>query len=147
MRAGLTRATRGAGPPYNDLPPGRYVFHVAACNNDGVWSSERHSPYIFHSTQNTVDDFVRLATVLLAIALDTFIYLARMRSYEASLKLRFDDRMLERTRLARDLHDTLLQTIQGSKDWLPTKPGSRERFAPDHSQPGSPLRLARSSEY
>ena len=31
------------------------------------------------------------------------------------VKLRFDDRMLERTRLARDLHDTLLQTIQGSK--------------------------------
>jgi signal transduction histidine kinase len=31
------------------------------------------------------------------------------------LKLRFDTRLEERTRMARDLHDTLLQTIQGSK--------------------------------
>jgi Histidine kinase/Histidine kinase-, DNA gyrase B-, and HSP90-like ATPase len=32
-----------------------------------------------------------------------------------SSKMRFDERMEERTRLARELHDTLLQTIQGSK--------------------------------
>ena len=100
---------------YNDLPPGRYVFHVAACNNDGVWSS-KDTALIFTIRPAWYQlMIVRLATVLLAIALATFIYLARMRRYEASLKLRFDDRMLERTRLARDLHDTLLQTIQGSK--------------------------------
>jgi signal transduction histidine kinase len=42
-------------------------------------------------------------------------YHLRMRRYAASLKIRFDERLDERTRLARDLHDTLLQTIQGSK--------------------------------
>ncbi|WP_353069156.1 histidine kinase [Tunturibacter empetritectus] len=31
------------------------------------------------------------------------------------MKARFDERLEERTRLARDLHDTLLQTIQGMK--------------------------------
>ena len=31
------------------------------------------------------------------------------------MKVRFDERLSERTRLARELHDTLLQTIQGSK--------------------------------
>jgi signal transduction histidine kinase len=31
------------------------------------------------------------------------------------LKQRFDERLAERTRIARDLHDTFLQTIQGSK--------------------------------
>jgi signal transduction histidine kinase len=31
------------------------------------------------------------------------------------LSLSFDEPLAERTRLARELHDTLLQTIQGSK--------------------------------
>ncbi len=31
------------------------------------------------------------------------------------IELRFDERLAERTRMARDLHDTCLQTIQGSK--------------------------------
>jgi signal transduction histidine kinase len=39
----------------------------------------------------------------------------RLNRYAASLKIRFDERLEERTRLTRDLHDTLLQTIQGSK--------------------------------
>jgi signal transduction histidine kinase len=49
------------------------------------------------------------------IAIAVLIYLFRLQSYAASLKRRFDERLRERTRLARDLHDTLLQTIQGSK--------------------------------
>jgi signal transduction histidine kinase/ligand-binding sensor domain-containing protein len=100
---------------YNDLPPGRYVFHVAACNNDGIWSS-KDAALIFTIRPAWYQLMIfRLAAVLLAIALAILIYSSRMRRYEALLKLRFDDRMQERTRLARDLHDTLLQTIQGSK--------------------------------
>ena len=100
---------------YNDLPPGRYVFHVAASNNDGV-SSTQDAELVFTIRPAWYQLMIfRLAAVLLTIALATLTYLYRMRRYEASLKLRFDDRMQERTRLARDLHDTLLQTIQGSK--------------------------------
>lgn len=43
------------------------------------------------------------------------VYYVRLSRYAASLKISFDERLEERTRLARDLHDTLLQTIQGSK--------------------------------
>jgi signal transduction histidine kinase len=32
-----------------------------------------------------------------------------------AISARFDERLAERTRIARDLHDTFLQTIQGSK--------------------------------
>jgi signal transduction histidine kinase len=39
----------------------------------------------------------------------------RVRRIAATMKSRFDERLAERTRIARDLHDTLLQTIQGSK--------------------------------
>jgi signal transduction histidine kinase len=43
------------------------------------------------------------------------LYRLRVRRIEAVVGARFDERLAERTRLARDLHDTLLQTIQGSK--------------------------------
>jgi signal transduction histidine kinase len=42
-------------------------------------------------------------------------YRYRMRQVSDSLRVRFDERLEERTRLARDLHDTLIQTIQGGK--------------------------------
>ena len=100
---------------YNDLVPGRYVFHVIASNNDGVWNWKGANitftiPPAWYQTP-----FFRIAAVLLLIAIATLAYIYRMERYVRSLKERFDERLQERTRLARDLHDTLLQTIQGSK--------------------------------
>jgi signal transduction histidine kinase len=43
------------------------------------------------------------------------IYRLRVRRIARTMKSRFDERLAERTRIARDLHDTFLQTIQGSK--------------------------------
>jgi len=43
------------------------------------------------------------------------LYRLRVHQIEATAGARFDERLAERTRLARDIHDTLLQTIQGSK--------------------------------
>jgi signal transduction histidine kinase/ligand-binding sensor domain-containing protein len=100
---------------YNDLNPGRYVFHVVACNNDGVWNTQgvQLAFTILPAWYQTT--VFRSLMILLIVTVTFLAYLYRMRSYGASLKLRFEERLLERTRLARDLHDTLLQTIQGSK--------------------------------
>ena len=57
----------------------------------------------------------RLLCGLLVLGIGYSLYFFRQRRYAASLKMRFDERLEERSRLARDLHDTLLQTIQGSK--------------------------------
>jgi signal transduction histidine kinase len=43
------------------------------------------------------------------------IHRLRIRYVTETIATRFDERLAERTRIARDLHDTLLQTIQGSK--------------------------------
>src|SRR4029077_18269161 len=43
------------------------------------------------------------------------LYVLRLRSIANTISARFDERLAERTRIARDLHDTFLQTIQGSK--------------------------------
>jgi signal transduction histidine kinase len=100
---------------YNDLPPGHYIFHVTACNNDGVWN-EQGADIAFDVLPAWYQTMLfRLLAILLGIALVVGAYFLRLRRYAASLKIRFDERLDERTRLARDLHDTLLQTIQGSK--------------------------------
>ena len=57
----------------------------------------------------------RLLAAFCGTVLVIAAYYMRLNRYAASLKIRFDERLEERTRLARDLHDTLLQTIQGSK--------------------------------
>jgi signal transduction histidine kinase/ligand-binding sensor domain-containing protein len=100
---------------YNDLSPGHYLFQVTACNNDGVWN-EQDANIAFDVLPAWYQTILfRLLAILLGIALVVGAYFLRLSRYAASLKIRFDERLDERTRLARDLHDTLLQTIQGSK--------------------------------
>jgi signal transduction histidine kinase/ligand-binding sensor domain-containing protein len=100
---------------YNDLAPGHYVFHVTACNNDGVcnWRGTELAFTIPPAWYET--SWFRALAALLVVILGTLAYVYRLQSYARLLKQRFDERLQERTRLARDLHDTLLQTIQGSK--------------------------------
>jgi signal transduction histidine kinase len=43
------------------------------------------------------------------------VYRLRVRQMSHSMTARFDERLSERTRVAREIHDTLLQTLQGSK--------------------------------
>lgn len=100
---------------FTNLAPGHYVFQVIACNNDGVWNLEgaRFAFTIRPAWYQTL--LFRILALLLAIAILILSYLYRLRRFAATLKVHFDARLQERTRLARDLHDTLLQTIQGSK--------------------------------
>ena len=100
---------------YNDLAPSHYVFHVTACNNDGVcnWRGTELAFTIPPAWYEA--SWFRALAVLVLVILGTLGYAYRLQRYARSLKQRFDERLQERTRLARDLHDTLLQTIQGSK--------------------------------
>jgi signal transduction histidine kinase/ligand-binding sensor domain-containing protein len=100
---------------YNDLPSGSYLFRVIACNNDDVWNLQGESLAFtilpaFYQTWN-----FRALSLVAFIGVVVLAYLYRLQSYAQLLRHRFDERLRERTRLARDLHDTLLQTIQGSK--------------------------------
>jgi len=100
---------------YNDLSPGHYVFRVIACNNSGLWNETGATssfviPPAWYQTlwfRGSV-----ISVVLLAL---WAAYLARLRQVSTSLRLRYNERLDERNRMARELHDTLLQTIQASK--------------------------------
>jgi len=100
---------------YSDLPPGPYQFHVIACNEDGLWN-EAGANLNFSVTPAYYQSlWFRLACAGLVLALLSALYRLRVRQIAEQMNVRFDERLAERTRLARDFHDTLLQTIQGSK--------------------------------
>jgi signal transduction histidine kinase len=94
---------------YTNLPPGAYRFRVIASNNDGVWNQEgasvefRITPAFYQTT------WFLLLGAGLAMILAWTIYKARVRNMTARLDQQFRGRLLERTRIAQDLHDTLLQ--------------------------------------
>jgi signal transduction histidine kinase/ligand-binding sensor domain-containing protein len=100
---------------YNDLKPGSYTFQVIASNNDGVWN-ERGSVLHFRIAaawyQTT---WIKVAAMAILFAIAALLYFTDRRRYIVLLRVRFNERLEERTRLARELHDTLLQTIMGSK--------------------------------
>jgi signal transduction histidine kinase/ligand-binding sensor domain-containing protein len=100
---------------YNDLRPGTYRFRVVASNDAGVWNEAGAAldfsiaPAWFQTRSFSVA--VGIGILLAATAL----YRVRVRQIARTMKARFDERLAERTRVARDIHDTLLQTVQGSK--------------------------------
>jgi signal transduction histidine kinase len=98
---------------YNDLPPRNYRFRVMACNNAGVWN-EAGAFLDFSIAPTLVQDrwfqALCLAALLASLAV---LYQWRIRYLARQYELRTEARVDERTRIARDLHDTLLQSFQG----------------------------------
>ena len=100
---------------YTNLGPGSYVFHVIACNNDGVWNEEG-ATIAFNVAPAWYQTYLFQAVYILAGCLVVWaIYRFRVRQVARAISARFDERLAERTRLAQELHDTFLQTVQGSK--------------------------------
>jgi signal transduction histidine kinase len=88
---------------------------VIACNNDQVWNEAGATLFFSIPPAWYQTKLSKALCVVAMILLTSMLYLFRMNRYAKSMKVRFDERLSERTRLARELHDTLLQTIQGSK--------------------------------
>jgi signal transduction histidine kinase/ligand-binding sensor domain-containing protein len=98
---------------YNDLPPRSYRFRVMASNNSGVWN-EAGASFDFSVApmyyQTTWFQFSTAAAFLLLLGA---FYQLRLSQVARQYSIRMEERVNERTRIARDLHDTLLQSFQG----------------------------------
>jgi signal transduction histidine kinase/ligand-binding sensor domain-containing protein len=100
---------------YSDLRPGSYRFRVIASNNDGVWNETGATLDFKVAAAWYQTIWFRSLCSVAGVLLLWAIYRMRVRRIAGIMKSRFDERLAERTRIARDLHDTFLQTIQGSK--------------------------------
>ena len=100
---------------YSYVPVGTHALHIRACNRNGIWDRQgvvflvTQQPY-FYQTRWFI-----AAMVAFGILLVVFVYRLRVAQISRMLSARFDERLAERTRVAREIHDTLLQTVQGSK--------------------------------
>ncbi|HEX4320014.1 MAG TPA: two-component regulator propeller domain-containing protein [Acidobacteriaceae bacterium] len=96
---------------YNHLGPGSYRFRVVASSADGLWNgSETTFPFVIEPAfwQTWWFGIACFTACLLGIA-----GLYRLRMYHLTRRLndRFQERLAERTRIAQELHDTLLQGV------------------------------------
>lgn len=114
---------------YTNMPPGKHAFHVRACNRDGIWD---RLGTIFYITQRPYFYQTRwfvAATIAFGLLVLAGAYQLRLRQVASTLSARFEGQLAERSRIARDLHDTLLQSfsalllrLQSVSKILPTRP-------------------------
>jgi ligand-binding sensor domain-containing protein/two-component sensor histidine kinase len=98
---------------YTDLRPGTYRFHVVACNNSGVWN-DTGAESVFVVEPTFYQTLWFKALIALAVAgLLWGLYLLRLKKATANVQERLLVQVEERERIARELHDTLLQGFQG----------------------------------
>ena len=98
---------------YTDLDHGRYVFRVQGSNSDGVWNEAGVSLPIVITPPWYKTNLFRASSVGLFLALMWVAYHARMRQVQHAFEMTLEARVGERTRIARELHDTLLQSFHG----------------------------------
>jgi signal transduction histidine kinase/ligand-binding sensor domain-containing protein len=114
---------------YSGVPSGSHTFHVRATNRDGVWDLAGMT------YQVTQEPFVYQTAWFRALGVAAFLgmlyglYRYRMRRLAHEFNVRLEERVTERTRIARELHDTLLQSfqglllrLQGAYNHLPSRP-------------------------
>jgi signal transduction histidine kinase len=98
---------------YTDLPPGNYRFRVIASNNSGVWNEQGAALDFFVAPAYWQTTWFRAGCIAAFLFLMWALYQLRLRQIAQAFNARLEDRVGERTRIARELHDTLLQNFQG----------------------------------
>jgi signal transduction histidine kinase len=97
---------------YNNLKPGTYTFKVQGSPGAEQWLESpplllEQLPFFYQTW------WFRSLTWAAALSLALFLYRLRVHQIAREFNARLEERVSERTRLARDLHDTLLQSFHG----------------------------------
>jgi signal transduction histidine kinase len=110
-RAWQTGTERSA--TYTGLGPGGYRFRVRAMNEDGAWSDSERTLDLHIAPTLVQTVWFKVTCVLAGLLLLWLAYRLRVRFLTRTLTERLSAQLEERERIARDLHDTVLQTFQG----------------------------------
>jgi signal transduction histidine kinase/ligand-binding sensor domain-containing protein len=97
---------------YTRLGPGRYRFVVSAANEDGVWNPAGAALDVTIAPTFIQSTPFKALCAALAVAGAWLLYRLRLRRATLQLRRMLQERAGERERIARTLHDTLMQSVQ-----------------------------------
>ncbi|HXJ93686.1 MAG TPA: ATP-binding protein [Terriglobia bacterium] len=114
---------------YTNLRPGQYRFTVIASNEDGIWNMQGATLQFSIAPAWFQTIWFRTLCMVAFFVLLGGLYQMRLRQVRHQFNLSLEARVNERTRIARELHDTLLQSFnavllrfQTAADLLSTRP-------------------------
>jgi signal transduction histidine kinase/ligand-binding sensor domain-containing protein len=119
---------------YNNLGAGNYRFRVIASNSDGLWNGAESEVSFKIAPAYWQTWWFRLSGLLACVLAILLFVRLRMRALAAQMNMRFEERLAERTRIAQELHDTLLQGFMSASMQLHV---ADDRLPPD--SPAKPL--------
>ena len=98
---------------YTNLAPGKYRFRVRAATGTGPWNELQSGPLFTITPPYYRTIWFYLVSLVVICSLLWLIYRARLQYLTSQVQEHLEARAQERLRIARDLHDTLLQGVQG----------------------------------
>jgi signal transduction histidine kinase len=98
---------------YTNLPPRRYAFHVRAANSDGIWNDKGATLEFILAPAYFQTIWFMLLCIVAALACVVILFRMRLRSAKRNMRMRYDERIEERARIAQGLHDHLIQEMVG----------------------------------
>ncbi len=125
-------STRSA--EYTNLDPGPYRLLVSVSNADQLWDDNAAGLAFYVEPAVWQTWWFRAAVGLLLASMIAVFYTLRLRQITENASVLFEARLAERTRIARELHDTLLQSFHGlmlrfqaAQNLLPHKPAQAQQ--------------------
>jgi signal transduction histidine kinase len=98
---------------YTNLGPGSYRFRLVASNSEGLWNGPETAIALNVAPAYYQTYWFRLSCVAAFLGVFWMLYQLRIRQLTHQFNVRMEERVGERTRIARELHDTLLQSLHG----------------------------------
>jgi len=98
---------------YASLPAGNYTFHVQAATGQSGWGLPGATLHIQVLPPWWGTSWFRAMVAAALLFLAWGVYHIRVRQLARQFNMRLEERVNERTRIARELHDTLLQNLHG----------------------------------
>jgi signal transduction histidine kinase len=119
---------------YTNMAPGKYSFQVAAANNYGIWNEQGASVRFVLQPHFYQTNGFRALCAAIFLGLLWTAYQFRVRQLHHQFEMTLEARVGERTRIARELHDTLLQSFHGlllsfqaASNLLPERPAEAKQ--------------------
>jgi len=121
---------------YTNLAPGSYRFRLVASNSEGLWNGPETAIAFNVAPAYYQTTWFPVSCVAVFLVLLWGIYRLRIKELQHQFAIGLEARVNERTRIARELHDTLLQSFQGlilrfqaATNLLPERPvEAKQRF-------------------